>query len=297
MERDFVGYGEHPPKVAWPDEARLAISIVVNYEEGAEHSLVDGTKHETTADIPSAIPAGVRDLNMESMFEYGSRVGVWRLLDILRDHSVPATFFLCGLAAERNPASASAIVERGHEASGHGYRWIEYHELDVEMQRDDIRRCVAAIRETTGQRPVGWLTRYGPTPETRELLAEEGGFMYDNMAFNDDLPYYVRVGVNRRPWLVLPYSMELNDARYWRGALVSIEGFEASLLNAFERLYAEGARYPRMMSVGLHCRISGTPSRAGVLERFLQHAKRPGVWFARRDEIARWWREHAPPAT
>ena len=296
MDRDFIGYGEKPPKVDWPGGARLAVSIVVNYEEGAEHSLADGKKHEATGEIPSPVPSGTRDLNIESIFEYGSRVGVWRLLDILGEHAVPATFFLCGLTAERNPESARAAVEHGHEASGHGYRWIEYHDLSADEQREDIRKCVTAIKSITGERPVGWLTRYGPSPETRRLLIEEGGFLYDNMAFNDDLPYYVSVGEPRRPWLVLPYSMELNDARYWRGSLISAREFEEALVDAFDRLYLEGTRFTRMMSIGLHCRISGTPGRAGVLDRFLRYAKRRNVWFARRDRIARWWREHCAPA-
>jgi len=295
-DRDFVGYGEHPPKIPWPRGARLAISIVVNFEEGAEFAVDDDGRHESLGDIPSSVPHDIRDLNMESMFEYGSRVGAWRLLSVLQRHQVAATFFICGLAAERNPRLAQAIVRDGHEPCGHGYRWRAYHDLSESEQRDDIRRCVASLEKTTGQRPVGWLTRYGPSPVTRRLLFEEGGFLYDSMAFNDDLPYYVSIaGDSAEPWLVVPYSMELNDGRFHRGALLTVDDFEASLNAAFDCLYSEGAATTRMMSIGLHCRIAGTPSRAGILDRFIERVKEKDVWFGRRDEIARWWLENSPP--
>lgn len=294
--RDFVGYGARPPRIRWPDDSRLAISIGINYEEGAEHSLADGPRRELSGEVQSSVPPDMRDLVNESFFEYGSRIGVWRLLRILERHGVRATFFACGLAAERNPEAMVAAVAAGHELCGHGYRWTEHHLMSVDEQREDIRRCVEAIAKVGGTRPVGWLNRYAPSEATRELLAEEGGFLYDSNAFNDDLPYYVPVGDDGRPWLVLPYSMELNDGRAWRGAMVSPREFEDYLVGAFDQLYGESADTAKMMSVGLHCRISGTPGRAPVLDRFLAYAREhEGVWFARRDEIARWiWREHPP---
>jgi peptidoglycan/xylan/chitin deacetylase (PgdA/CDA1 family) len=246
-------------------------------------------------EVLSTLPPQQRDIVVESFFEYGSRIGVWRILDILAEHHVPATFFLCGLAGERNPAVAKAIVEGGHEPSGHGYNWHEHHLMTEEQQREDIRKCVVAIQKLTGERPVGWLNRYAPSPMTRALLAEEGGFIYDNNAYNDDLPYYVPIGPEKRPWLILPYSMELNDARCWRGAMLSVGEYEEFLINALEQLHSESRNGPKMMSVGLHCRITGTPGRVGVLRRFIQRAKQLDVWFARRDEIAKWWLKSCPP--
>ena len=294
MERDLVGYGRNVPQVQWPGGARIAVSLVVNYEEGAEYSLQDGdSHHETNSEVPSPVPAGERDLNNESFFEYGSRVGVWRLLNMFDKYKVSSTFFCCALALERNPEVASEVVKRGHEVCGHGYRWEEYHLMGIEEERLAIQKTVASLKATTGQRPVGWFTRYGPSVNTRQLVAEEGGFIYDSAGLNDDLPYYVPV--NGKPWLVVPYSMETNDARFWRGGLVSIADFYEYLKDTFDCLYEEGQTHPKMMSVGLHCRIAGRPARSRAVERFLNYAQGfEGVWFARRDEIARWWLENYP---
>ncbi len=295
MERDFIGYANNPPRVSWPNDARIAVSVVVNYEEGSERSLLDGDDfHETNNEVPSPIPPGQRDLFNESFFEYGSRVGVWRLLDLFDRHQVKTTFYCCALALERNPVVAQELVRRGHEICGHGYRWEEYHLTGEAEERESIAKCVASLRETTGQRPVGWFTRYGPSVNTRRLVAEEGGFIYDSLAMNDDLPYFVTV--NDRPWLVVPYSFENNDARFWRGGLTSINAFYDYLKASFDTLYQEGQTHPKMMSVGLHCRIAGTPARSQAVARFLEYAGGfPGVWFARRDEIARWWLDNYRP--
>ena len=294
MQRDLVGYGRNVPQIQWPGGAKIAVSLVVNYEEGAEYSIADGdSHHETNSEVPSPVPAGDRDLNNESFFEYGSRVGVWRLLNMFDKYKVNSTFFCCALALERNPDVASEVVKRGHEVCGHGYRWEEYHLMVEEEERDAIRKTIASLQQTTGQRPVGWFTRYGPSLNTRHLVAEEGGFIYDSAGLNDDLPYYD--SVNGKPWLVVPYSMETNDARFWRGGLVSISGFYEYLKDTFDCLYEEGQTHPKMMSVGLHCRIAGRPARSRAVERFLQYAQGfDGVWFARRDEIARWWLENYP---
>ena len=292
MERDVVGYGKNVPQVRWPGDARIAVSMVVNYEEGAEYSTLDGdSHHETNGEVPSPVPSGDRDLNNESFFEYGSRVGVWRLMDLLDRHEVPATFFCCALALERNPEVADEIVSRGHEVCGHGYRWEESHLMDREAERDSIAKTVVSFRETTGVRPLGWFTRYGPSVNTRDLVVEEGGFVYDSAGLNDDLPYYVTV--QEKPWLVVPYSMETNDARFWRGGLVSVGDFYEYLKETFDCLYEEGETHPKMMSVGLHCRIAGRPARSRAVARFLEYAKgHERVWFPRRIDIARWWLTH-----
>ena len=296
MDRDFVGYADRPPRVPWPNGARLAVQVSLNYEEGAEHSLLDGQRRETMGEVPSPVPPDRRDLYNESMFEYGSRVGVWRLLRILAEYDVPATWWACALALERNPVVARAAAASGHEVAGHGYRWEEFDGADREAERENIRRTVASLARTTGQRPLGWWTRYACSPHTRELLVEEGGFVYDSLALNDDLPYYV--SVKGRPWLVVPYTFEVNDARFWRGGLVGVGDFEEYMRCAFDCLYAESEAVPRMLSIGLHCRIAGTPARSQALSRFLEYARGfEGVWFARRIDIARWWLEHQPPRT
>lgn len=293
-ERDFVGYANNPPRVPWPNGARLAVSVVVNYEEGGEYSLLDGPRREVMGEVPSPVPPHLRDLYNESFFEYGSRVGVWRYLEMFKRFEIPATFYACALPLERNPAVAQAIVAAGHEVCGHGYGWQEYHDMPIEEERASIRKAVESLQRTTGQRPLGWFTRSACSPNTRALLVEEGGFVYDSLAFNDDLPYYVRV--QGKPWLVIPYSLELNDARFWRGGLVSVGDFREYLIAGFDTLYEEAAVVPKMMSVGLHCRIAGTPARSRAVADFLTHARgRPGVWFARRIDIARWWLAHVPP--
>ena len=297
MLRDLVGYGPNVPVIEWPEKARIAVSMVVNYEEGAEYSLLDGDDHhETNSEVPSPVPPDQRDVFNESFFEYGSRVGVWRLLDLLDRYHTPSTFFCCALALERNPQAAKEIVSRGHEVCGHGYRWEEYHLMDRERERESIRKTVESLTRTTGQRPVGWFTRFSASINTRDLVAEEGGFIYDSGAMNDDLPYYTTV--NGRPWLVVPYSMETNDARFWRGGLVSVNDFYEYLKDTFDCLYEEGSEHPKMMSVGLHCRITGRPARSRAVQRFLEYANGfSSVWFARRDEIARWWLDHYPPSS
>ena len=294
MERDLIGYGSTPPHVPWKDGARLAVSVVVNYEEGAEYMLQDGPRRETMGEVPSPVPADLRDMYNESFFEYGSRVGVWRLLAILNEHGVPATFFACARALERNPHVARAIVAAGHEVCGHGFGWEEYHSSSRESERENMARTVKSLEKTTGCKPAGWFSRYACSPHTRELLVEHGSFLYDSLAMNDDLPYYVRV--LGKPWLVIPYSFEVNDARFWRGGLHSIASFEEYMRCAFDCLYEEGTSVPKMMSIGLHCRIGGTAARSRALVNFLQYARsRSGVWFARRVDIAQHWLAHQPP--
>ena len=292
--RDFIGYGENPPNIVWPNKAKIAISVVVNYEEGSEYSLLDGdTHHETNNEVPSPVPLNQRDLFNESFFEYGSRVGVWRLLNLFERYGVKTTFYCCAVALERNPEVARAIVERGHEVCGHGYRWQEYHSMDRDSELDSIRRTVESLERTTGVRPVGWVTRYGPSLNTRELVAGEEGFIYDSCSMNDDLPYFVRV--NEAPWLVVPYSFETNDARFWRGGLVSVNDFFEYLKDTFDCLYEEGQSSPKMMSVGLHCRLVGRPGRIQSLKRFLEYVlSHESVWICKRIDIAKHWIKNYP---
>jgi peptidoglycan/xylan/chitin deacetylase (PgdA/CDA1 family) len=291
MERDFVGYGPNAPVVSWPGGARIAINFAVNYEEGAERSVPDGDATPDGGEIAYPM-AGYRDLANESNFEYGSRVGVWRLLDIFAEHDVPTTFLACAVALERNPELARQLTVRGHEPCSHGYRWDEHFRMSEDEERESIRKAVASIERTTGQRPVGWYCRYAASENTRRLLAEEGGFLYDSDAYNDDLPYFVPLPGRR--WLVVPYAMDTNDGRYWFSpGFVSPNDFFDYLKLAFDRLYAEGATRPRMMSVGLHCRISGRAARATAIDRFIRYAKaHPDVWFARRVDIAKHWLAH-----
>ncbi len=294
MQRDFVGYGPNPPVVEWPNGARIAVSVVVNYEEGSEYSVLDGDpRGETLGEIASPVPAGQRDVVNESFFEYGSRVGVWRILNILDGHDVKATFYCCAVALERNPQVGPEIVRRGHEIFGHGYRWEQYHTMDRESEREAIGKAVESITRTTGQRPLGWYVRHSSV-NTRELVVEEGGFLYDCNAYNDDLPYYTEV--NGKNWLVIPYSLDVNDTKFWRGGMTLGSDFYQAARDTFDLLYEEGATHPKMMSLGMHCRIIGKPSRAAGLRRFLEYAGgKPGVWFARRIDIARWWQEKYSP--
>lgn len=295
-QRDFVGYGRRPPRGDWANGARIVINIAVNYEEGAERSLLEGDERpEGSGEIKYPMPDGVRDLAAESNFEYGSRVGVWRLLDIFAKHEVTTTFLLCGRALERNPELGPALAEFHHEPCSHGYRWGEHFRMSEAEERQEIAQAVAAIQGQVGVRPVGWYCRYAASERTRRLLAEEGGFLYDSDAYNDDLPYYV--AVQGKPWLVVPYAMDTNDGRYATPPGFSTpEEFYSYLVASFDWLYQEGQDMAKLMSVGLHCRISGRPARASALDRFIAYAKRhDDVWFATREQIARAWRSRFPP--
>ncbi|HEX5147222.1 MAG TPA: polysaccharide deacetylase family protein [Conexibacter sp.] len=288
-DRDLVGYGADPPRVEWPGGARIAVSLAIAYEEGSEQSRAAGDEGQEQLG-ESAYPAapGYRDYSMESVYQYGSRAGVWRLLRVLDEHDVRATFFCSAAALELNPAVAEAIAAGGHEAAGHGWRWQEPHTLTREQERDDIARAVASIERTVGTRPRGWISRTVRSPHTRELLAEEGGFVYDSDAFDDDLPYVQRVG--ERDHLVLPYTMVLNDARYVVAqGFASPSAFLDTATHAFDRLWHEGAQRPRMMTIGMHPRWSGQPARAAALAAFVAYAQARGAWIARRIDIAEHW--------
>lgn len=288
--RDFIGYGRHLPEGNWANGARIVINIAVNYEEGAERAIPDGDPNsEGGGEITYPMPSGIRDLAVESNFEYGSRVGVWRLLDIFSAHDVKTTFLLCGRALERNPELGPVLAELGHEPCSHGYRWGEHFRMSEEEERREIRDAIQAIQQHVGVRPVGWYCRYAASERTRALLKEEGGFIYDSDAYNDDLPYYV--SVQNEPWLVVPYAADTNDGRYASAPGYSTpEQFYGYLVASFDRLYEEGKSIPKMMSLGLHCRLSGRAGRSTAVDRFIRYAKgHDDVWFATREEIARQW--------
>jgi putative urate catabolism protein len=297
--RDLVGYGPTPPNPRWPGGARLALSFVLNWEEGGENSVLHGDAASETG-VSDAIGvdavAGERQMTVESMFEYGSRSGLWRLLRLFDRHQMPLTVFAVGMAVERYPAAIQAMAKLGHEICSHGYRWIDYQHVDPVTERAHIDQTVAAIEAATGQRPLGWYTgRAGPN--TRRLVVEEGGFLYDSDAYNDDLPYWTTT--EGRPHLVVPYAFDANDMRFaTTPGFTGGDDFYTYLRDTFDYLCAEGAESPKMMSVGLHCRLAGRPGRAAALDRFLAHvAQRDDVWVARRVDIARHWAEHhAPPS-
>jgi len=289
--RDMVGYGGSPPDPRWPEQARLALNFVMNYEEGSEYSIPDGDGFSEggLTESPAADPgAQGRDLAAESMFEYGSRVGFWRVMRLFRERGLPLTIFACALALERNPPAAAAIVASGADVCSHGWRWVKHYDLSEADERRDIARAVASLAKTTGQRPLGWYCRYGPSLNTRRLLVEEGGFLYDSDAYNDELPYWVDVG--GRSHLVVPYSLGPNDVKFARGVFGSADDYFAYVRDGFDVLYREGRTQPKMMSVGLHNRIIGHPSRAAGLERVLDYvANHRDVWVCRRADIARHW--------
>ena len=292
--RDLVGYGAQPPDPCWPGGARLAVSFVLNYEEGGENTPLEGDPaseaflHEVVGAPPTV---GRRNLNTESMFEYGSRVGFWRVHRIFEEQGLPLTVFAVGQALERNPDAARAMVAAGWEVASHGWRWIDYGELSVDVEREHLRRSIDAIRAICGVRPVGWYTGRG-TEATRRLVVEEGGFLYDSDSYADELPYWVEV--DGRDHLVVPYTLDANDFKFLLvNGFVTADDFATYLIDSFDRLYSEGGR---MLSVGLHCRIVGRPGRAPALEHFLEHVRaHEDVWVATRADIARHWRAVHPP--
>jgi peptidoglycan/xylan/chitin deacetylase (PgdA/CDA1 family) len=291
VQRDFIGYGAHPPDPQWPGGAKLAVNFVMNYEEGSEPSVQDGEGYSETGHTElhdaSPVPKG-RDLAAEGMFEYGSRVGFWRLLRLFRDRGLPMTVFGCALALERNPEAAAAIRAAGFDVCSHGWRWVKHYELSEAEEREHIARAVASLEASVGHRPEGWYCRYGPSVNTRRLVAEHGGFLYDSDYYGEELPFWVTV--EGRGHLVVPYSLTNNDGKFHAQAGTGEQWF-GFIRDAFDLLLEEGhAGRPKMMSVGLHMRLIGHPARAMGLKRLLDHiAGRPDVWVTRRIDIARHW--------
>ncbi len=297
--RDLAGYGACPPDPQWPGGARLAVQVVLNYEEGGENCVLHGDP-ASEAFLSEIIGAdareGVRHMSMESIYEYGSRVGVWRLARLFDEFNVPVTVFAVGMAVERYPAPVVALHGAGHEICSHGYRWIDYQHVDEDVEREHMHQAIAVLENAIGERPLGWYTGRS-SPNTRRLVIEEGGFLYDADDYNDDLPYWdQRYG---RPHLVIPYTLDNNDMRFATSqGFNSGEQFYQYLKDSFDVLYVEGERTPRMMSVGLHCRLAGRPGRFAALERFFRYARAfEDVWWCRRIDIARHWHAHHLPVS
>ena len=298
--RDMIGYGRRPPHPRWPKDARLAVQVVVNYEEGSESCVLHGDRTSETflSEIIGAAAFEMRHMSMESLYEYGSRAGFWRLYQILTARRIPVTIFGVAMALQRNPEAVAAMQEADYEIASHGWRWISYQHMDEATEREHIRLAVETIRALTGAPPVGWYTGRD-SPNTRRLVVDHGGFLYDADSYADDLPYWVEVGGS--PHLVVPYTLDTNDMRFATAqGFNSGEQFFAYLKDAFDVLYAEGDQAPKMLSVGLHCRLAGRPARAAALMRFLDYVQRHDrVWICRRADIARHWiaaHPYRPPA-
>jgi len=284
--RELVGYGENPPQIRWAGGAKVAVQVVVNYEEGSEKSYPMGDNvNDTMYELPWAVD-GQRDLAVESMYEYGSRAGIWRLFRVFDNAGIPVTIFAAAVALERNPAVASKLSKRGDEAVGHGFRWSNHFEMTREQEREAIKRAIESIEKTTGSRPIGWYCRE-MSVNTRELVVEEGGFLYDSDCYNDDLPYWTKI--LSRPHLVVPYSLVVNDVRYIVGTgFANPEDFFQTAKATLDRLRNDGDDAGRMMSIGLHPRVTGNPARSDGLARFIEYAQQfSDVVFMRRVDIAR----------
>jgi allantoinase len=298
--RDLVGYGRQPPHAQWPGNARIAVQFVLNYEEGGENSVLHGDAGSEQFLSEMFNPASYPDrhLSMEGIYEYGSRAGVWRLLREFEKRGLPLTVFGVSMALERHPDLTKAFVELGHEIACHGWRWIHYQNVDEATEREHMRVGMEIIEKLTGQRPEGWYTGRD-SPNTRRLVVDDGGFSYDSDYYGDDLPFWMKV---RRtdgavvPHLVVPYTLDCNDMRFSLPQGFShADPFFEYLRDSFDVLYAEGDEAPKMMSIGMHCRLLGRPGRIAALQRFLDHIERHDrVWVCRRIDIARHWRATHP---
>lgn len=308
--RDLTGYGRKPPHAQWPGRARIALQFVLNYEEGAENSVLDGDAGSETflSEIIGAQSFAARHMSMESLYEYGSRAGLWRLLRMFEQRRLPLTIFGVARALQRNPEALAAFSELGHEIACHGLRWISYQNIDEATERSHIAEAVAIMRELTGAAPLGWYTGRD-SPNTRRLVVEQGGFAYDADSYADDLPYWEAVAHRdasgspvTTPQLIVPYTLDTNDMRF-----AAMQGFNSGtqffdyLKDAFDVLYREGdpdgLDQPKMLSICLHCRIAGRPARAAALERFLDYvSQHQQVWVTRRIDIANHWRATHPYA-
>jgi chitin deacetylase len=296
--RDLQGYGRRRPLAQWPGAARLAVSFVLNYEEGGERSVFDGDAQAETYLVPEVVglpPVAGGSRFVEDLFEYGSRAGFWRVLRLFEERRLPFTCWAVGLALKRNPEAGHAMAEAGHEVASHSWRWIDYSGMAEDEEREHIRRTVATIRDICGAPPLGWYTgRY--SANTRRLVMEETETLYDSDAYNDDLPYWIQLA--RKSRLIIPYALDTNDFKFaTTPGWMSGEDFFTYLKAAFDHLYREGDREPKMMSVGLHPRLIGRPARADALARFMDYVQRhDAVWVCQRVEIARHWMQAHPPA-
>ena len=292
--RDLRGYGEHPPNPQWPNQARIAVQLVLNYEEGGENCILNGDPHSESYlwEVVGTPPLhGVRNMNIESVYEYGSRAGVWRILRLFREKQIPITVYAVASALEKNPEVVAVMQRDGHEIATHGYRWIDYQYMGETEEKVHLQKAIALQEKITGERPLGcYIGRI--SPNSRRIVAEEGGFLYNSDVYNDDLPYWEQHG--NQSLLLIPYTLENNDMKFATAqGFNQGEDFFQYLKTAFDVLYAEGEYAPKMMSVGLHCRLVGRPGRFGALQRFIDYVQgHSEVWFCRRIDIARHWHTH-----
>jgi allantoinase len=293
--RDLIGYGRNPPDPKWPGDARIAVQFVLNYEEGGENSVLhgDAASEQFLSEVVNAAAYPARHLSMESMYEYGSRAGVWRILREFERRGLPLTVFGVSMALQRHPELVKALLESGHEIACHGWRWIHYQEVDEATERQHMHKAIDVIRELTGESPVGWYTGRD-SPNTLRLLCDTGGFLYSSDYYGDDLPFWTDVrrsdGVDVKQ-LIVPYTLDANDMRFVSpSGFANGEQFFTYLRDTFDVLYQEGAEAPKMMSIGMHNRLLGKPGRLRGLQRFLDHLeKHDRVWVCRRADIARHW--------
>lgn len=295
--RDLIGYGKTPPHPNWPHQARVAVQFVINYEEGGENCILHGDEASEAflSDVVGASPwPGMRHMNIESMYEYGSRAGFWRLYRLFTQRNIPVTVYGIAMALERNPEAVAAMLAADWEIASHGYRWIEYKNFTEAAEREHLQTAIKIHTRVTGSRPLGWYIGRSSI-HTRKLVVEEGGFLYDSDSYADDLPYWTYD--YGRPHLVIPYTLDNNDMRFATAqGFNSGDQFFAYLRDAFDLLYAEGETAPKMMSIGLHCRLVGRPGRAAALARFLDYVQQHElVWICRRIDIARHWQQQHPP--
>ena len=288
--RNMIGYGSKNINVIWPNNARIAVQIVLNYEEGAENCVLNGDKNSEVflSEIIGAQPVKGRHINMESLYEYGSKRGFWRLHDLFQEKKIPITIFGVGMALERNPEICKAIIDADYEVASHGWRWIDYQNISKSEEKKHMNLAIKSIKKIFGERPLGWYTGRC-SPNTRDLVIDEGGFLYDSDSYSDDLPYWeIR---NKKKQLIIPYTLDNNDMRF-----VANQGFNTGdhfytyLKDSFDSLYIEGKTNPKMMTVGLHCRLIGKPGRINSLRRFLEYVqKHENVWICKRLDIAKHW--------
>ena len=300
--RDLIGYGSNPPRANWPGNARIAVQFVLNYEEGGESNVLHGDEYseQFLSEIIGAAPYQDRHMSMESIYEYGSRVGVWRILREFQRRSLPLTVFAVATALQRHPDLTAEFQRLGHEIACHGLKWIHYQNVGIDIEREHMRVAVKIFQELTGEHPLGWYTGRD-SPNTRSLVVEHGGFLYDSDNYGDDLPFWTQVdlpnGGAKQPQLVVPYTLDTNDMRFATPqGFNSGEQFFSYLKDTFGVLYREGEETPRMMSIGLHCRLAGRPGRFAALQRFLDHIEQyDQVWVCRRVDIAKHWHKYHPP--
>ena len=299
--RDLIGYGPNPPRANWPGNARIAVQFVLNYEEGGESNVLHGDEYseQFLSEIIGAAPYQDRHMSMESIYEYGSRVGVWRILREFQRRNLPLTVFAVATALQRHPELTAEFQRLGHEIACHGLKWIHYQNVGIDIEREHMREAVKVFQELTGEHPLGWYTGRD-SPNTRSLVVEHGGFLYDSDNYGDDLPFWTQVdlpnGGAKQPQLVVPYTLDTNDMRFATPqGFNSGEQFFSYLKDTFGVLYREGEETPRMMSIGLHCRLAGRPGRFAALQRFLDHIEQyDQVWVCRRVDIAKHWHKYHP---